>query len=97
MTLILKSPQYDEDIEQIWSYIYLASPNGADVVVEGIEETIALLADFPKMGTPCPHLALNLRRCSWREFLIYYRYLEDNVEIVRVLHGRRNVEPEKFE
>ena len=96
MTRIFKSPQYESDIEKIWSHIVLSSPTGADRVVEAIEETISTLADFPKIGTPCPHLALSLRRCRWRAFLIYYRYAGHDVEIVRVLHGRRKIEPEQF-
>jgi toxin ParE1/3/4 len=97
MTRIFKSPQYETDIGEIWRHIAPSSHKGADRVIEGIEEVISLLADFPSIGTPCLHLAANLRRCRWREFLIYYRYDGGDVEIVRVLHGRRNIEPEQFE
>lgn len=97
MTRIFKSPYYQGDIESIWSFIAQTSPDAADRVIEGIEETLGVLADFPKIGTPCPHLAPNLRRCQWRDFLIYYRCASSDVEIVRVLHGRRKIEQQQFE
>jgi toxin ParE1/3/4 len=97
MIAIIKSPQYERDITEIWDYIARQNPDAADGVVIAIENTITLLADFPGIGTPCPHLAPGLRRTLWREYLIYYRPREDKVEIVRLLHGRRHVGPSLFE
>jgi toxin ParE1/3/4 len=97
MIRIFKSPQYQTDVGEIWNHISQSSPKGAEKVIEGVEDVIGLLADFPSIGTLCPHLAPNLRRCRWREFLIYYRYSGGDVEIVRVLHGRRSIDPDMFE
>jgi plasmid stabilization system protein ParE len=62
-----------------------------------IENAIELLGEFPGIGAPCPHLGSGLRRTLWREYLIYYRVRGDRVEIVRTLHGRRNITPKSFE
>jgi toxin ParE1/3/4 len=97
MTAIVKSPQYERDLTEIWQHIAQGNPVAADRVVMAIERTIELLGDFPGMGAPCPHLAPGLRRTLWRNYLIYYRVQADRVEIVRTLHGRRNITSEMFE
>jgi toxin ParE1/3/4 len=97
MTTIIKSPQYERDVTTIWDQIAQHSPDAADRVVMAIENAIELLVHFPRIGTPCPHLAPELRRMMWRDYLIYYRVRKDAVEIVRTLHGRRNITPAAFE
>ncbi len=96
MIQIFKSPQYERDMLEIWDHIAQHNPEAADRVVVAVETTIELLSDFPSIGTPCPHLAPGLRRTLWRQYLIYYRVNETNVEIVRALHGRRNVTTDQF-
>jgi len=97
MIPIVKSPQYERDLEEIWNHIARDNARAADRVIMAIEHTIELLSEFPGIGAPCPHLRPGLRRTLWREYLIYYRIREDTVEIVRTLHGRRNITPESFE
>ena len=97
MIAIVKSPQYERDIEEIWNHIAQDNVDAADRVVMAIEDTIELLGQFPAIGTPCPHLAPGLRRTLWREYLIYYRPREDRIEIVRALHGRRDIASNLFE
>jgi toxin ParE1/3/4 len=33
-----------------------------------------------------------IRRCVHRDYLIFYRVMEDLVEIIHILHGARNYE-----
>ena len=96
MIPIVKSPQYESDLDEIWNHIARHNPVAADAVVMAIERTIELLGEFPGIGAPCPHLAPGLRRTRWREYLIYYRVRVDMVEIVRTVHGRRNITPKMF-
>jgi toxin ParE1/3/4 len=60
-------------------------------------ETFQQLAVMPLMGSPRPELVPaipDLRQ--WRikgftDYLVFYRPLADGVEIIRVLHGKRNL------
>ena len=97
MRTIVKSPQYEADIMAIWDQIAQYSPLAAERVVMAIEDTIELHVDFPRLGTPCPHLAPDLRRMQWRSYLVYYRLRDDLVGLVRVLYGRREITPQSFE
>lgn len=96
MTPIVKSPQYERDMVEIWHHIAAHDPDAAVRVVMAVETMIELLSEFPGIGTPCPHLAPGLRPTVWRERLIYYRLNDNRVEMVRALHGRRNVTPDQF-
>jgi toxin ParE1/3/4 len=97
MTSIVRSPQYERDLTEIWDQIEQQNADAADRVVMAIERTIELLPQFPRIGTPCPHLAPGLRRMLWRDYLIYYRLRDNVVEVVRVLHGRRHITSKFFE
>jgi toxin ParE1/3/4 len=97
MTAIVKSPQYERDLTEIWDQIEQQYADAADRVVMAIERTIELLPQFPRIGTPCPHPAPGLRRMLWRDYLIYYRLRDNVVEVVRVLHGRRHITSKFFE
>ena len=50
------------------------------------------LAEWPEMGRARPELAPGLRSFVVARYLVYYRVTRDAVEVVRVLHGRRDVD-----
>ena len=95
-TPIVKSPQYERDLEAVWLQIAARDRDAADRAVIAIERTIAALEDFPGMGLACPHLAPDLRRVLWRDYVVFYRWRGDIVELARVLHGRRKIGPANF-
>jgi len=83
MIPIVKSPQYERDMVEIWDHIAQHNPDAADRVVMAVESMIELLGEFPGIGTPCPHLAPGLRRTLWREYLVYYRLSEEGGDRAR--------------
>ncbi|MGO8786162.1 MAG: type II toxin-antitoxin system RelE/ParE family toxin [Terriglobia bacterium] len=62
------------------------------------EETFRLLASQPEMGTraECRSSFLNgMRMFPVKRFpkhLVFYRCVENGIEVIRVLHGARNIE-----
>lgn len=64
--------------------------------VAALQSTLIALADQPGAGSPRFGLMLNrpgLR--SWPlaryPYLVFYREFEDRIEVLRVLHGRRDI------
>jgi len=51
-----------------------------------------LLAEFPRMGRTRENFAPNLRSFPVRKIVIFYRPVDDTVEIVRILYGARDIE-----
>lgn len=56
-----------------------------------IAETTDRLADFPESGTPRSELGPGLRSLVVGHYLVLYRVGPDSVDIVRVVHGAREL------
>ena len=56
-----------------------------------IDEKFVLLAENPKLGRALPELREGMRRWSIGQYLILYREITGGVEIVRVVHGKRDL------
>ena len=91
MPRLLKSPQAEIDLENIWLYIAQDSPKNADRFLDLIQEKCELIADFPRLGESCAELIDGLRSFPVGNYLIFYFPLENGVNIVRVMHGSRDM------
>jgi toxin ParE1/3/4 len=49
------------------------------------------LTDFPEIGSRRDALGADLRVVLFKDYVSYYRIIETEVIIVRVLHGRRDM------
>ena len=92
MPRLLKRPEAENDLDEIWWSIAQDSPENADRFLDRLQERLLALADFPKMGRSRDDLQAGLRSQPVGNYLIFYFPLADGIEIVRVLHGSRDVE-----
>lgn len=79
------------DLAQIWSYIARRNRRAARNVARGIIDRYRLLARFPGIGQRRDDLRPGIRTFPVGNYLIVYRAISDGVEIVRVLHGARDI------
>jgi len=89
------APQVEAELDDIWYYIATESGNIeiADSVVDSITERFFLLANHPYLGRRRDEdLRPGLRTFSVHEYVIIYRIEDDDVLILHVAHGRRNIE-----
>jgi toxin ParE1/3/4 len=91
MPLIQRTAQAEEDLIEIWIYIAQDNPEAADRVLDDIEQQFHALADNPLMGRLRPGIAPELRYFTVGKYLILYRTVPDGVQIVRVIHGARDL------
>jgi toxin ParE1/3/4 len=68
----------------------------ADHWLDGVERRFKALAKQPQAGQARPGLAPELRFLPVGNYLIFYRPIENGVEIARVIHGARDYGPEFF-
>lgn len=92
MAKVVVSPRAETDLQEIWLSIALDSPAAADRVLIEIGERMDRLAEFPEMGAPRPELAPGARILVVRSYLVLYEPTPDGVEVVRVIHGARNID-----
>lgn len=88
---ILIRPEAESDLDEIWWYIAQDHPNNADQFLDRIQDRFMALADFPHLGTSRDELKSGLRSQPVGNYLIFYFPLADGIEIVRILHGSREI------
>ena len=68
----------------------------ADRWLDTVQQRIQVLAAQPHAGQSRPDLAPEIRFLPVGNYLIFYRPIEDGVEIARVIHGARDYGQESF-
>ena len=79
-----------KDLDVIFDYILLDSPNEAIAMLEKIMTRLEKLEDFPLLGKQLIHKSLNyynFRMIIVEPYIIFYRFIDDIVYIYRILHG----------
>ena len=95
---ILRKPQAARDILQIASYISEDSLDASIRFLEAVETTFLALARRPLMGASRTFKDATLAGIRmWRvkgfeSYLIFYRPLADGIDVVRLVHGARDIE-----
>ena len=91
----LRSPRAESDLDDIWYYVAKASGSLeiADRLVDAIADRFFLLARYPNMGRARDiDLRPGLRSFPVGEYMILYRIEGEDVMILRVLRGSRDIE-----
>jgi toxin ParE1/3/4 len=91
MPVIVKLPRAKSDLVEIWDYIADDSEVRADAFVEAIDQKLSASARRPNMGRLRDELANGLRSFPVGRYVIFYRPISEGIEIVRVLHGARDL------
>lgn len=91
MLSVFRTNRADEDLIEIWSYIAIDNISAADRVLDAIEARWDNLARHPYSGVARDDIAPGIRHLVSGEYLTLYRLSGSAIEIVRVLHGRRNI------
>jgi toxin ParE1/3/4 len=89
------TPAAKFDLDQIWSCIeeHSGSAELADQVTENIYQQIVLLSRYPHLGRDrSADLDHGFRSFAVGEYVIVYSVIGPDVLILRLVHGRRDVE-----
>jgi toxin ParE1/3/4 len=85
------SPLAESDLSEIRRFIAADSPRAAGRVIRSIRAAVReVIGRFPFAGTSCEELAPDLRCWSVGSYVVYYQ-VTTRVEIVRIIHGARDV------
>jgi toxin ParE1/3/4 len=89
------APRAELDLDDIWFYV--AKESGsieiANRLINSITDRFVLLASFPYMGRSRDEdFGLGCRSFAVGEYVIVYCVEADDVLILRVAHGRREIE-----
>jgi toxin ParE1/3/4 len=91
MAEVTLTQQAREDLMAIWAYVADDNPSAADRVLDTLDARMMRLAEYPLLGPARPDIAPDLRYLVSGNYLVLYRVRSESVEVVRVLHGARNL------
>jgi len=87
------SPEAGLDLLVIWNYVAReASPDVADEQLQSLDRGCEALAQWPHSGRARDELFRGVRSIAAEAYLVFYRVGDSAIEIIRVLHGRRDVD-----
>jgi plasmid stabilization system protein ParE len=90
---VIIEPAADGDIEAIGEWIGADNPVRAVSFVVELRTRCYTIGELPNAYPLVPrHENTGIRRCPFRDYLIFYRVTEESVEILRVLHGARDID-----
>ena len=89
MPQIKRSSLAQNDATEIWAYIAQDNEVAADKLIDRIDQRLKSLSFMPLSGTAMPFIGPEIRRTVVGRYSIYYRPVNDGIEVLRILHERR--------
>jgi toxin ParE1/3/4 len=87
------TPQATQDLEGIADYLaFSRNMEAAEKFLQDMDAKFTRIAQFPMIGRSREELYPNLRSLPFKQYVIFYRLLDDAIEIFRVATGYQNVE-----
>jgi len=81
-----------EDLRAIWEYVARHQADAANKLIKEIVKKFSTLRDHPHIGRQRDELLVNLRSLVVRNYVIFYQPVEDGIEVLRVIHGSRDID-----
>ena len=85
--------QANNDLEEIYDFIAAENRGAAQRLIAELEQHCKKLAESSELGRARDELSPTLRSFPVGKYIIFYRPEEDNISVIRVLHGARDIEP----
>jgi toxin ParE1/3/4 len=88
---VVFSVRAEHDLEEIGDYIAAENPSRAVSFIQEIQEQCSKIAMSPLAYIARAELGKDIRSCVHGRYLIVFRPSDEDVLIVRILHGARNL------
>ena len=91
------TPKADSDIDTCFAWIRKDNPAAALRLLDAIERSCDLLSGMPGIGSPryaeisLVHGVRMLPVAGFENYLLFYIENEDSVDVIRLLHGARDL------
>lgn len=80
-----------KDYFEIFFYIARDNIDAAERTLRRFDEKIELIASMPGIGTDRAELRSGVRSYPVGNYLIFYRVIDGGIEVLRVIHGARDL------
>jgi toxin ParE1/3/4 len=90
MAQVLRTTQAELDLILILANVGRHNPAAAGRLAAAIDRKCQLFATFPEMGMQRDDLAPGLRCFPVWNYVVFYRPINDGIEVMRVVHAARD-------
>ena len=80
------------DLDEAWNFLARRSQKAADRLIDKFVRKARVHAEFPRIWASREVLSPGLRSFVVAPYVVFFRSTADTIEILRVLHGRRDIE-----
>ena len=91
MAALKRTVRAEQGLIDIWLHIAQDDPSAADAVLDDLDHRSHLLAANPELGPARDDIADGLRYFPSDNYLILYRRIQHGIQVVRYIHGARNL------
>ena len=88
---ITRTRRAEEDLISIWLTVAAENSTAADRLLDAFDARWQQLLLHPRSGVARDDIKRGIRHLVTGQYLTFYRLIDDGIEIIRVLHGRREV------
>lgn len=92
MLKLVRTPAAARDLAPITDFIAADNLTAALRFYDEVGRLLARIAEYPEMGEAVDRLSPGLRRFTLGNYLLFYRRVDDVIELIRVLHGARDID-----
>ncbi|MEH1768207.1 type II toxin-antitoxin system RelE/ParE family toxin [Nostoc sp.] len=92
MNQYIISPSASRDLNEIGDYFLAINLETGEKLLREFNKKCQNLANFPNMGRSYFRINSELRGVPLDGYIIFYRVLDDGIEILRVVSARRDLE-----
>ena len=92
MSSFLLTLEAKKDLEEIHDFIAQDNPKIALSFINSIQDKCQSVASSPEIGRKREELGFELRSFPIKNYIIFYRIKNANIQIIRILHTARDIE-----
>jgi toxin ParE1/3/4 len=78
-------------LDEILTGLEQKNPAAADRYAALFDNKVRFLAQFPESGRLRPEIAPDVRSTRVRPYVVFDRFRQETVQILRILHGNRDL------
>src|SRR5688572_20655953 len=90
MPQVVRTDRAELDLIEIMVDLGARSKKALDRFANALERACAVHAQFPTLGIASDQLSPGMRRFVVEKYAVFFRPIQDGIEILRVLHGARD-------
>ena len=91
MKKFIIAPTASRDLNKIADYFLTVNVTAGEKLFQFFNQKIKQLTQFPLMGRSYNHIKPSLRGLPLKGYIIFYRVIDDQIEILRIINGHQNL------